>query len=560
MRAEVGNEEVEKELLRLAEIGWRVLSFDLGDKTTKQSHFRHIVWSLGTEANDLAAWVLIHQSNDLELVEFALSALAKNTPAEYYQAVTKATENPDPSIRVQAIKVLRRLAGKDTLVKLAEILSNDPNEEVRGEATSAIGELMNYSQRANREWSGSRILLVDQNAPLADELTRRGVEVCIACTEDEIRRTLERWQPHIVVCELLDLRFEQRQIINHVDEPPGLYLARLVRELAGASVPIVATSEIDPEQIVAQLAQIRAVYKRKPTTVRDFARAIESLLSTTGALEHRKSTTAATTDGSIISQDNRSIVNIGKAWAVLIGVNNYDDPFIANLGVCVNDVHAVGEMLTQQYGNVEFLTDLTPQQSPTRANILTSLSTTAQMAGEDDLILFYFSGHGVAETGESFFLSQDTRLSALKYTAVSMRDVSELLKRSVARAKVIIVDACHSGANLGKAPALMSKEFIQRVFDQAEGMAVLASCKHEQQSWEWAEKKRSVFTYYLLEALSGLSDTDKKGFVTVSDVARYVTHGVKSWAVRNRVPQTPTLQYEVSGDIVLVRYQSPGGH
>jgi uncharacterized caspase-like protein len=84
-------------------------------------------------------------------------------------------------------------------------------------------------------------------------------------------------------------------------------------------------------------------------------------------------------------------------------------------------------------------------------------------------------------------------------------------------------------------------------------MAVLASCKQGQQSWEWPEEGRSVFTHFLLEALSGKADFDGKGFVTVSDASRYVTDCVKAWAVDHGVPQTPTLQYTVAGDIVLIK-------
>ena len=134
-----------------------------------------------------------------------------------------------------------------------------------------------------------------------------------------------------------------------------------------------------------------------------------------------------------------------------------------------------------------------------------------------------------------------------------MSDVREIIEQSPAHAKVIVLDACHSGASIGKAEPTMSPAFIRRVFEEAEGMAVLASCKQGQQSWEWQAKQRSVFTYYLLEALSGHADLDGKGFVTVSDVSRHVTDGVKAWAVNAGVPQTPTLQYTVAGDIILLR-------
>ena len=83
---------------------------------------------------------------------------------------------------------------------------------------------------------------------------------------------------------------------------------------------------------------------------------------------------------------------------------------------------------------------------------------------------------------------------------------------------------------------------MQRVFNNAEGMAVLASCKQGQLSWEWREERRSVFTYYLLQALEGKADLDKKGFVTISDVHRYLTDRIKIWAAARGIAQTPTLQ------------------
>ncbi len=252
------------------------------------------------------------------------------------------------------------------------------------------------------------------------------------------------------------------------------------------------------------------------------------------------------------SGSGKTYHGIAKAWAVLVGINHYDDPFIASLKVCVDDVTAIQQALAGRYQAARLLTDATPDRLPTRANILGELSVVAQAASEDDLLLFYFSGHGTAEGGESYLLAQDTRLSALDTTAVAMRDVRRYIEKSPAHAKVIVLDACHSGASIGKAEPTMTPEFIQRVFEEAEGIAVLASCKQGQQSWEWPEEGRSVFTYFLLDALTGKADLDGKGFVTVSDASRYVTDGVKAWAVERGVPQTPTLQYAVAGDIILL--------
>jgi uncharacterized caspase-like protein len=132
----------------------------------------------------------------------------------------------------------------------------------------------------------------------------------------------------------------------------------------------------------------------------------------------------------------------------------------------------------------------------------------------------------------------------------------KIMQKAKARAKVIVIDACHSGANVGsKGPKKMSKEFIQRVFEQAEGMAVMASCKQGELSYEWKEQQRSAFTYYLLEAIGGKADQDKKKFVTVQDVNRYVVNGVKLWAAQRGFTQTPTLQYSAAGDIILADFR-----
>ncbi|MEZ4735958.1 MAG: caspase family protein [Caldilineaceae bacterium] len=257
--------------------------------------------------------------------------------------------------------------------------------------------------------------------------------------------------------------------------------------------------------------------------------------------------------------DTRPVLNSGKAWAVLVGINHYEDAYIADLHAAVGDVTALHGVLAREYQAVRLLTDETPERLPTRANLLAELATVAQAAGEGDLLLFHFSGHGIAEGGESYLLPRDARLANLRHTGVAMKDVRELLEQSPARAKVIILDACHSGASLGRAAATMTPQFIQRVFEEAEGMALLASCKGGQQSWEWREQGHGVFTYFLLEALRGQADWDGKGFVTVSDAGRYVTDGVKGWSVAHNAPQTPTLHSTVAGDIILVRLKTETG-
>jgi uncharacterized caspase-like protein len=246
----------------------------------------------------------------------------------------------------------------------------------------------------------------------------------------------------------------------------------------------------------------------------------------------------------------------GNRWAVLVGVNRYLDAAYPTLQVCVKDVEATYNQLIAggfDAARIHLLTDNT-ETLPTRAEILTSLEQAAAAAQRDDLILFYYSGHGDVSKDTSYLVGQDGKMAALKRTAVALADLVEILQESEARTKVIILDACHSGANFeGKGPKTMPPDFIERVFEQAKGQVILASCEQGQFSYEWQAQERSVFTHFLLEALQGGADLDEKGFVTVQDVNRHVTNGVRTWAFKHKRAQTPTLQGKMAGDIVLVK-------
>ena len=262
--------------------------------------------------------------------------------------------------------------------------------------------------------------------------------------------------------------------------------------------------------------------------------------------------------GDSASDEAHTLYGSGNRWAVLVGVNQYEDQTnYGQLQVCVKDVEAIREKLIAggfSADRIRLLTDHT-DETPTRASILTALKAVADATEPDDLLMLYYSGHGDEADGESYLIARDGRRLVLRDTAVAVSRIKAILEEAPARAKVIVLDACHSGADVGgKGPTPMSEAFIRRVFEQAEGLVVLASCKKGQLSYEWQENERSVFTHFLLEALAGQGGRDEKGFVTVQDASRHVTDGVKLWASQHNASQTPTLQSAVAGDIILSRY------
>ncbi len=248
----------------------------------------------------------------------------------------------------------------------------------------------------------------------------------------------------------------------------------------------------------------------------------------------------------------------GERWAILVGVNQYDDQFAYGpLDVCGNDVQALHAQLIAKgfrADRIRLLTDIS-NEKPTRENILLSLKLMAQGTGPDDLLLFYYSGHGDTDNLESYLVARNGHRLALSDTAVSFRRIRELMETAAARAKFIILDACHSGVGgKHKGAQSMSPAFLRHIFDESSGLAVLASCRQHELSYPWPEEQRSVFTHFLLAGLSGAADRDAKGFVTAHDLSRYLTVHVKEWALQRKLSQTPTFEYRGVGDIVLAHY------
>lgn len=265
--------------------------------------------------------------------------------------------------------------------------------------------------------------------------------------------------------------------------------------------------------------------------------------------------------GSEDDDDPAPAPNFGRRqnWAVFVGANSYDDQKnYHTLQVCVADATA----LMQQFASngfsterMQLITDTTQDNYPSRGNILNTLQTTAAATEPDDLLIFYYSGHGDVGGNESYLVPRDGWAASLKDTAISVLRVKQIMRKAPARNKVIILDTCHAGAPIGsKGKTHMSPAFIRHVFEEAEGIAILSSCTRNQLSYQSEERGQSAYTYFLLQALRGQADREEKGVVTVRDLNNYVTNKVKAWAAAQKCVQSPTISAEMIGEIIVCSY------
>jgi len=247
---------------------------------------------------------------------------------------------------------------------------------------------------------------------------------------------------------------------------------------------------------------------------------------------------------------------MARRWALIIGVNNYHES-LGPLKFCVDDAKLMYETLVSDlcgFGPDRVLL-LTDEQSrdkqPTYGNIHSWLGTWLSRPGPDDLVMVFFAGHGRDIGGSKILLCPaDATLDSLPVTGIPVQYLHDLLDRCPARQKVLILDACHSGA--GRDVATMSSTFRQAL-EAGKGLYTIASCDAKQVSYEWSERGHGVFTYYLTEAIREAAPAAVDGTVSLDAVYDVTRDRVLEWSSTRRVVQEPVRICRISGTIPIAR-------
>ncbi|WP_419807498.1 caspase family protein [Sphingomonas sp.] len=251
-------------------------------------------------------------------------------------------------------------------------------------------------------------------------------------------------------------------------------------------------------------------------------------------------------------------------YALVVGINAYTA--FNRLNYCCDDAVAVAAQLVDHGGytadHVALRVDVNPRSYadfPTRDNLLTDLARFAALPLAGDTLLFYYSGHGSFVDGKSYLVPVDAR-SADPGQMVALSDVRDILGRSRAKWKVLVIDACHSGGEKDGRPEPMQPGFARELTDGAaagEGFLTLASCTRDETSMEDPEHHRGLFTYWMLRGLGGEA-AGPDGLVPLMGLFNYLSRAVPADAIRRfHRSQTPTLSGIVSGNLILAAVPPP---
>jgi caspase domain-containing protein len=251
---------------------------------------------------------------------------------------------------------------------------------------------------------------------------------------------------------------------------------------------------------------------------------------------------------------------VSEKYALVIANTEYSDSRLAKLTAPGKDAEAFAEVLrapdVSAFDQVDVLLNQ-PEAASRRA-----IAKFFANRKPDDLLLLYFSGHGVRdEQGRLFLASIDTEYAMLDATAIPAEFVTRQMDNSRSRRQVLILDCCNSGAFAhGTKAATGASMGMATAFEGVGyGRVVLTATDSTQFAWEGdriigEQTANSLFTHYLVTGLEGEADDNGDGIITVDELYDYSFKEI----VRQTPKQTPgKWTYKEQGQIVLTTRVRP---
>jgi len=165
-------------------------------------------------------------------------------------------------------------------------------------------------------------------------------------------------------------------------------------------------------------------------------------------------------------------------------------------------------------------------EAANKENIINTMNNIFSKATPNDMLIFYFSGHGT----EGGFCPTDV---TDQYNSLLLHsEIKAIFKKYPAKYKVCFADACFSGGIYQGAPAASSTPQAST----ETSVVIMMSSLYSETSQENPKIRQGAFTYYLLKGLKGSADRNKDKIVTLEELFPYVKANVINFTNNKQTP------------------------
>ena len=215
--------------------------------------------------------------------------------------------------------------------------------------------------------------------------------------------------------------------------------------------------------------------------------------------------------------------------ALLVGVSEYQ-PGLPPLPSVIEDVGAMERVL--HHPKIGGFDEVKVLRDPNTQDLRLAIYNLFAERSPEDLVLFYFSGHGVKDQNRNLFLATPETIKSQKGlvvtpTAVAASYLQTQINDSRSEHEVIILDCCYSGA-IAKGLTAKDEGEVDIIAELGgKGRAILTSSTAVQSSFQ-QEGALSIYTQYLVEGMeTGAADFDNDGRISTDELHQYASNKVQ---------------------------------
>ena len=192
---------------------------------------------------------------------------------------------------------------------------------------------------------------------------------------------------------------------------------------------------------------------------------------------------------------------LGGYRALIIGINDYNDPKIPDLETAVNDARSMAKLLGERYGfQIELLLD----RKATKRAIYEALRSLASSTKPDDSVLIYYAGHGDLDRtyDDGWWIPVDAQ-GGDPVTYFDNVQIQKSMRSMKARHILLISDSCYSGTLFGQAramPQVIDDKYYLNLYNEKSRWGMTSGNKTPVA--DDGTGGHSIFAYQLLKELS----------------------------------------------------------
>ena len=222
-------------------------------------------------------------------------------------------------------------------------------------------------------------------------------------------------------------------------------------------------------------------------------------------------------------------------WAVIVGISTY--LYIDDLYYSDDDATALYQKLSPILGSdhISLLTNSNAGKTAIQNSIQNWL---APREDSDDVVLFYFAGHGGQDSG-NYVICPYNSLTYSWSNDIFDYELSNWLSVLDSNNIVVTLDTCDSGG------------FITDL--SATSQVIMASSAASESSYDSGGLQHGVFTYYLLQSIDSpnATDTNADYILTTQEIFNYASPRVTQWEAQFGNGQHPVNYDSYPGGLPL---------